>query len=120
MPRKPLHPCSCPGCPNLTDKQFCPEHARSQQHLYNKYLRDPETAKRYGRAWRRIRARFITAHPLCEQCLKEGRLTPAQEIHHVLPLSEGGTHDEANLMALCSSCHSKITGHDNPWGRRNL
>jgi len=88
--------------------------------MYNKYLRDPDTAKRYGRAWRRIRARFITAHPLCEQCLKEGRLTAAQEIHHILPLSEGGTHDEANLMALCSSCHSKVTGHANPWGRQNL
>ena len=109
MPMKPKRPCQYPGCPRLTDKQFCSEHARSQQHIYNKYLRDPETARRYGRAWRRIRARFIAAHPLCEQCKADGRLTPAEEVHHIKPLSQGGTHDEQNLMSLCKRCHSRIT-----------
>jgi len=41
--------------------------------------------------------------------MKEGRITPAEEVHHVLPLSHGGTHSEDNLMALCKSCHSRIT-----------
>lgn len=31
-----------------------------------------------------------------------------EEIHHKLPLSEGGTHDRSNLIALCKSCHSQI------------
>jgi len=46
---------------------------------------------------------------LCEQCKSEGRLTAAEEVHHILPLADGGTNDESNLMALCKSCHSKIT-----------
>ena len=41
--------------------------------------------------------------------MSEGRLTPAEEVHHILPLAVGGTHDENNLMALCKSCHSRIT-----------
>jgi 5-methylcytosine-specific restriction protein A len=79
------------------------------ERQYNHYGRDPETNKRYGRAWKKIRARFLSKHPLCEQCKKAGRLTPAEEVHHILPLADGGTNDESNLMALCKSCHSKIT-----------
>ena len=50
----------------------------------------------------------VTEHPLCEMCLKEGRLTPVQEVHHILPVSKGGTHARENLMSLCQSCHTKI------------
>jgi 5-methylcytosine-specific restriction protein A len=31
-----------------------------------------------------------------------------EEIHHRLPLSEGGTYDRSNLIALCKFCHSQI------------
>lgn len=27
------------------------------------------------------------------------------EIHHLLPLNKGGTHDKRNLQALCGHCH---------------
>jgi len=109
MPRKPKRPCSYPGCGRLTDGQYCEEHKRMAERQYNRYGRDPDTNKRYGRAWKKIRARFLSQHPLCEQCEKAGRLTPAEEVHHILPLADGGTHDEDNLMALCKSCHSRIT-----------
>jgi len=79
------------------------------ERQYNRYGRDSDTNKRYGRAWKKIRARFLSQHPLCEQCEKAGRLTPAEEVHHILPLADGGTNEESNLMALCKSCHSKIT-----------
>ena len=109
MPNKPKRPCSYPGCPKLSDGRYCEEHERIENKRYEKYDRDPAVHRRYGRAWRRIRDRYIAAHQLCEQCLKEGQLTPAQEVHHILPLAHGGTHAENNLMALCTSCHSKIT-----------
>jgi 5-methylcytosine-specific restriction protein A len=102
MPKKPKRPCSSPGCPELTDGRFCPEHAKKEASRYEKYQRDPETRKRYGRAWKRIRDRYIAAHPLCEECKRQGKLTPAAEVHHILPLARGGTHDESNLMALCT------------------
>ena len=109
MPKKPKRPCSYPGCGRLTDDQYCGEHKHSIERQYNRYLRDPDTNKRYGRAWKKLRARFLLQHPLCEHCKSEGRLTAAEEVHHILPLANGGTHDERNLMALCKSCHSKIT-----------
>ncbi len=43
---------------------------------------------------------------------------PTEEIHHMKPLSEGGTHDRSNLIALCKSCHSSIHAHRGDyWGR---
>lgn len=109
MPRLPKRPCSFPGCPKLTDGRYCEAHAKHEARRYERFDRDPETRRRYGSTWRKIRARFVAEHPLCEECLKQKRLTPTEEVHHILPLSHGGTHDASNLMALCKSCHSKIT-----------
>lgn len=112
MPRKPKRPCSYPGCPELTDGRFCPVHEKQEARRYEKYQRDPATKKHYGRTWKRIRDRYIAAHPLCEQCKKTDKLTPAEEVHHIIPLSKGGTHAEINLMSLCTSCHSEITARE--------
>ncbi len=75
---------------------------------YEQNCRDPETAKRYGTAWKIIRKRYIAAHPLCEECLRCGFAVPAEHVHHIIPLADGGTNDESNLMSLCKSCHSRI------------
>lgn len=109
MPKQPRRPCGFPGCPNLTDGRFCEEHAKQENRRYERYQRDPATKRRYGRAWQRIRDRYAAAHPFCEECYKRGVLTPTEEIHHIVPLSHGGTHADDNLMALCKSCHSRIT-----------
>ena len=108
MPRKPKKPCAYPGCPNLTEKKYCPEHERLENQRYDRYQRDPAHRKRYGKAWKRIRDSYVKAHPFCELCLKEGKYVPVEEVHHKLPLAEGGTHDRDNLIALCKSCHSRI------------
>ena len=81
MPRKPKRPCSHPGCPRLMDGRFCEEHQKQENKRYEKYDRDPAVRRRYGRAWKRIRDRHITQHPLCEMCKKKGRITPAEEVH---------------------------------------
>lgn len=57
-----------------------------------KYGRDKDTKRRYGRAWKRIRDKYVAEHPFCEQCYAKGVLFPTEEIYHKLLLSEGGTH----------------------------
>lgn len=117
MPYKPKRPCSHPGCPELVDGRFCEAHAKQEARRYDKYDRDPESRKRYGRRWRKIRDRYIAAHPLCEQCEKQDLVTLAEEVHHILSLSKGGTHAEDNLMSVCKSCHSRITAIEGGrWG----
>ena len=108
MPRKPKRACKFPGCPNLTCGEYCNAHTKIARDNYNRLERSPDVNKRYGREWRIIRARYVALHPLCEMCLKEGRLTPVEEVHHKKPVSQGGTNDFENLMSLCQSCHTKI------------
>ena len=110
MPRKPRRPCGHPGCPRLAVEggQYCEEHTKTERDRYNRYERAPDVNKKYGRAWKRIRDLYAAAHPLCEMCLKEGRLTPVEEVHHILPISQGGDHRQSNLMSLCQSCHTKL------------
>lgn len=119
MPYKPKRPCAYPGCGRLADsEQYCAEHKKVVAKRYNQYQRDPASNKRYGRSWKRIRDRYIKAHPLCEECEKNGRIKAAEEVHHILPLSKGGGNETSNLMALCKSCHSKITAESGDrWGR---
>lgn len=49
MPRKPKHPCDFPGCKELVDGRFCEEHTKVRNSQYEKYNRDPNTKRRYGR-----------------------------------------------------------------------
>lgn len=108
MPKRPKRPCSWPGCGRLTDGQYCPEHAAAARRRYDRYERSPDVNRIYGRSWKRIRDRYAAAHPLCERCLEEGRMTAVDEVHHIIPVNQGGTHSPDNLMSLCRSCHNKI------------
>lgn len=116
MPRKAKKPCRYHSCPNLTEDSsgYCEKHKTEYQKTisrnYDKYLRNNiEHRERYGYQWRKLRALFLSRNPLCEMCRHEGRFTDATEVHHIKPLSEGGTNNIENLMALCKSCHSRIT-----------
>lgn len=66
--------------------------------------------------WRELRrAKFIT-NPLCELCLQEGRVKPAEDIHHIVSFMSVYDRtqrlhlafDYGNLMSLCKQCHQKI------------
>ena len=111
MPYNPDKPCSYPGCPKLVPagQTYCDEHTKKRSSEYERYARDPATRKRYGKNWRRIRRMYINSgHALCVECYRRGIITPVEEVHHIKPLSEGGTNDFSNLMSLCKSCHSRI------------
>ena len=114
MPRKPQRPCRYPGCPHLTDGVYCEEHAKVMEQHYEKFQRGYSPGKRYGRAWKRIRDRYVHKHPLCEQCLKEGRYVKATVVDHVVPHRGDPTlfWDRSNWRGLCKSCHDKKTGRE--------
>lgn len=107
MPSKPKKPCAYPGCPNLTHDTYCEKHQSLRHKQYDRYSRAHNHDKKYGNNWKRIRANYVKSHPLCEKCLKEGRITTVEEVHHIIPLSRGGTNQFCNLMSLCQSCHTK-------------
>lgn len=62
-------------------------------------------------AWARLRAAHLALEPACRGCAKRGRLTRANTVDHVVPISEGGPpfpgHD--GLASYCGPCHSAKT-----------
>lgn len=49
----------------------------------------------------------------CQECGSRGGSRGNTELHahHVVPKSEGGSHDHSNLKTLCRDCHNKVHSH---------
>ena len=111
MPKKPCRPCGYSGCPKLAvdGGQYCAEHKAKENRDYNLYMRNNHSKKIYSsKRWRTVRRQYFETHPMCEDCLLEGKTIPAEEVHHIKPLSAGGEpYDFNNLRSLCRSCHLK-------------
>ena len=109
MPRKPKKSCAKQGCPELTEGRFCEKHQKEEWQAYNRFYRDEFTKRFYNsRAWRKARERKLRINPLCELCLKEGKLVAASIVDHVVPIKEGGeVWDLDNLQSLCKTCHER-------------
>ena len=65
-----------------------------------------------GRTLQRLRERILRADPFCAACRAAGRVRPATDLDHIVPLFKGGTDDDANLQGLCAECHSEKTRAD--------
>ena len=72
-----------------------------------------------SREWKELRiAKLRSTNGLCEECLKEGIVTSARCVHHVLPIETARTKDEMKRLAidcglqglksLCFACHARI------------
>lgn len=109
MPRKPKKPCRYPGCPKLTDGRYCEQHQKQMHHEYNTRERDKEARNFYSSTpWRKLRQAKLWQQPLCEECQRNGRITPATMVDHITPIKQGGAAlCMANLQSLCWSCHSR-------------
>ncbi|WP_309245456.1 HNH endonuclease signature motif containing protein [Clostridium estertheticum] len=47
-------------------------------------------------------------------------IVPVEEVHHIKPLTECGTHERDNLISLCKSCHVKIhVKSGDRWHKKN-
>ena len=111
MPRTPKRPCRYPGCPNLCDSGV---YCRQQSQYSSDRLRGNAEARGYNAEWRRARKAFLQQNPLCSECRKAGKLTPATVVDHIIP-HRGDKRlfwDEKNWQSLCKSCHDKKTGHE--------
>ena len=59
-------------------------------------------------AWNRLRIQALNRdHWLCQFCLREGRLTYASEVHHLVPVEADPSLalELSNLVSLCRTCH---------------
>lgn len=66
--------------------------------------------------WRDMSKSQLMTHPLCEICESRGRVTLAEDVHHILsPFEPGITEDVkmqrgfdyGNIISLCKQCHNE-------------
>ena len=69
-------------------------------------------APTYDRQWRNVRLKVLADEPLCVDCKAEGKIRPAQEVHHIQTIAAAPHLRLArkNLVPLCCSCHDKRHG----------
>ena len=67
--------------------------------------------------WRyvKMRKRFLAEHPLCAECERQGVVTPAQELDHIIPVEKAPElfWDVENLQGLCKRDHLEKTRAEN-------
>lgn len=115
MPTSPLQLCTEIGCGTLVAYGKCESH-RLEQRIISWQRADssrPSAAKRgYDTKWRAFRREYLLRHPACTgpacMALPFYLRPPATDVDHIDGLGPLGPHgfDEANLQALCHSCHS--------------
>lgn len=74
------------------------------------------SAKYYNAKWSRLRDAHLMLHPLCENCLLNGKITSATEVHHKQIILSGKTDadryaltlDQNNIMSVCKDCHTRM------------
>ena len=65
--------------------------------------RERSAAPYHSFRWTKLARAWKAEHPLCAQCLKEGKATPAEIVDHIVPFPVcGDFFDRSNLQSLCS------------------
>ncbi len=106
MPWSPKTICCYNGCHELTRGAYCTKHTKEIQATRNK-----KNSKLYTYRWSKARKLYLRDHPLCVHCERDGRVTAATEVDHII--THGGDQtlfwDRSNWQSLCKKCHSRKT-----------
>ena len=113
MPRLPPHPCNRPGCPALTHARFCERCGKAERARFDRE-RGTAASRGYDARWRKRRAIYLGAHPLCRHCAAKGRTTAATVVDHITPHRGDQTlfWDQENWQPLCKPCHDSKTARE--------
>jgi 5-methylcytosine-specific restriction enzyme A len=73
--------------------------------------REQSQKRGYDSTWRALSKQVRMEEPLCRHCLRDGRVTAAVCVDHIVPISIAPDLRlfRINLQALCASCHTRKT-----------
>ena len=79
--------------------------------------RDPRYQRLLNsKRWKELRVAMLQAHPLCQECEREGYVRSSIDCHHIRPISSAMSiqemerlcFDPNNIQCLCIPCHIKV------------
>ena len=91
-----------------------------KRHVPATEQRETTAQRGYNSRWQKARLTFLASHPLCAECERQGKVTAATVVDHVIP-HKGDQRlfwdSENNWQSLCVTCHSRKTAtEDNGFG----
>ena len=104
--------CRHPACMAILDQPgYCSQHAKPEQEKAK--AKPFQAAVRYNTSlynthrWRMLRIELIKAAGCCQYCGRQHNL----QVHHIRRPkgNQDLFYDRANLVVICSFCHSQIT-----------
>jgi 5-methylcytosine-specific restriction protein A len=93
----------------LAEVSYCEAQAKPAAQQYERW-RGSSTQRGYDATWQRLGTAHIRKHPLCVECLKQGSVTAADDVDHIIPfegLDDPLRLDPRNLQSLCRPHHNK-------------
>ncbi len=114
MPTSAPTPCRYPGCAVLLAAPgYCDKHLRSIRKQQDE-RRGSAASRGYDTRWRKARALYLSQHPLCAECRRQGRTVAASVVDHIRPHKGNRTlfWDERNWQGLCKPCHDAKTARE--------
>lgn len=85
---------------------------------YDKYKRNQEAKSFYrSKSWLMCRHHILVRdNYLCQWCLKDRRIVPADVVHHIKELEDYPelALTASNLESLCHACHTRHHKKENP------
>ncbi len=94
--------------PRAIGSAYCETHGGKPKQSAARF---ESNAAYKGAAWASIRARQLSAAPLCASCLTRGQVTQAVAVDHVFPWRQIAPAAFARnlFQSLCAPCHSVKT-----------
>jgi 5-methylcytosine-specific restriction enzyme A len=108
------YPCPAPGCNALSDSPGrCQQH-RSEAYRQQDERRGSRQSRGYDRAHEKLRAAVLASEPLCRICSREGRITLATDLDHIVPIrvAPGRRLDIENVQPTCGPCNQRKRAED--------
>lgn len=107
----------CPDCQARRDAAQLKARMADRKRYDKERL--SSTERGYDDTWARARKMHLARYPLCEMCLASGKTEPADMVHHIQHLTDGGARlDPANLMSLCREHHESVHKRER-WKKRD-
>ncbi|NFE93703.1 HNH endonuclease [Clostridium botulinum] len=103
-----LMPYSNKLCNNCLSK-ITPTSIRAKIYKDSKNEKDKKLDAIYNSPrWKKLRkVVLVKANGLCEECLKRGKVSYVEDVHHKVPIRKDirKAYDINNLVCLCRKCH---------------
>lgn len=99
--------CYSPDCKNVIDEKV-------KNMNFVRRMRKMEKGKFRGGVAQDLRDIILRRDMnTCSMCYLKSSTPGVMQVHHITPVSKGGTDEYGNLITLCKPCHSKV--HNKGW-----